>query len=95
MKLERTLEQHANGIPEIIADGSKAQIIYCISDAKKDIETLAKHLGILSSCVKKVLPSDDFIKDKSIPDERIMPVYLSMKEIRDIKKAIESSLINN
>lgn len=44
MKLERTLKQHANGVPEVIADGSKAQIVYCIADAKKDIATLATAL---------------------------------------------------
>ena len=44
MKLERKLSQHAKGVPEVIAEGSKAQIIFCIADAKKDIATLATAL---------------------------------------------------
>jgi len=54
MKLERTLKQHTNGVPEVIADGSKAQIIYCIADAKKDIHTLSLLVGQLVSNLEDV-----------------------------------------
>lgn len=57
MKLERTLKQYENGVPEVIAEGSKAQIVYCISDAKKDVLALCGMVKILADAIEGELES--------------------------------------
>lgn len=42
MNLQRTLEQYANCTASGVAGGSKAQMMYFVEDAKKDIATLAE-----------------------------------------------------
>jgi prophage maintenance system killer protein len=41
---ERTLKRWAGMVPEVVAEGSKAQIIFALRDAKKDIAELAEAL---------------------------------------------------
>lgn len=77
MKLERTLKQHENGVPEVIASGSVAQIVYCIADAKKDIATLASALrDLVHACnrydedeERSVLLTADYIRAKERAEE--------------------------
>lgn len=45
MRLERSLEQWAGGKPAVIAEGSKAQMMYFIEDAQKDIAALAREVA--------------------------------------------------
>jgi len=42
MNLQRTLEQYANCTASGVAGGSKAQMMYFVENAKKDIATLAE-----------------------------------------------------
>ena len=42
MNLQRTLEQYANCTASGVVGGSKAQMMYFVEDAKKDIATLAE-----------------------------------------------------
>lgn len=94
MRLERTLQQYANGVPEIIADGSRAQIIYCIADAKKDVATLARHLERLADAAKSVLPENVCLTNNSVPDETVIPVDLTIGELRALHSAIIAAALS-
>ncbi len=91
MKLQRTLSQYANGVPEAIADGSRAQIIYCIADAKKDVATLARYLEDLANAAQSVLPENVCLTNKNIPDETVVPVDFTIGELRILHAAILAS----
>lgn len=91
IKLQRTLQQYANGVPEVIADGSRAQVIHCIADAKKDIATLARHLDLLSIAAKSVLPENFCLTNSNIPDDTVIPLDLTMGELRALHRAIIGS----
>jgi cell division septum initiation protein DivIVA len=49
MKLERSLDQWAGGKASVIAEGSKAQVMYFIEDAQKDIAALAAEISRLTA----------------------------------------------
>lgn len=91
MKLERTLQQYENGAPSLIADGSRAQVIYFIADAKKDVATLARHLELLATAAKAVLPENVCLTNANVPDDAVIPVDLTMGEIRTLHQAIISA----
>ena len=44
-RLARTLEQWATMVPSAVADGSRAQVVYALADAKADIASLAARLA--------------------------------------------------
>lgn len=91
MRLQRTLQQYANGVPEVIADGSRSQVIYCISDAKKDVATLARHLEALANAAQAVLPENICLTNKNVPDETVIPVDFTIGELRTLHAAILAS----
>lgn len=88
MKLERTLQQYEYGAPSLIADGSRAQVIYFITDAKRDVATLARHLELLSAAAKSVLPENLCLTNKDVPDETVVPVDFTLGELRALHAAI-------
>lgn len=45
---ERTLDRWAAMVPEAVAEGSKAQVIFALSDAKKDIAMISGQLRLMS-----------------------------------------------
>lgn len=88
MKLERTLRQYENGTPSLIADGSRAQVIYFIADAKKDVATLARHLELLANAAKAVLPENVCLTNANVPDDAVIPVDITMGDLRTLHQAI-------
>lgn len=48
MKLERSIEQYRNCNPEVIAEGSKAQVLFALQDSRKDILALAAEVDRLA-----------------------------------------------
>ncbi len=47
--LERSLERWANLSPEVVADGSRAQMVFALRAAQKDIATLAAEVKRLKA----------------------------------------------
>lgn len=45
--MKRTLPQWSGMVPEVVAEGSKAQIVYALADAKADIAELSAQVAEL------------------------------------------------
>jgi hypothetical protein len=54
MKLERTIQQWRDGVPEIIAEGSKAQVLAALRDAKHDVLALHDHLEAAAEIIRSL-----------------------------------------
>lgn len=87
MKLRRTVATYEACSPNAIASGSKAQMMYFVEDAQKDIGTLADTLTELREAAKRVLAGLDARIDRSHPSS--VPVFDGIAELHDaIGKAV-------
>jgi hypothetical protein len=54
IKLERTIEQYRNGVPAVIVEGSKAQILFALEDSRTDVLRLASHVETLEAKLERL-----------------------------------------
>lgn len=87
-EMPRTLEQWRNMIPNAVCDGSPAQILYCVTDARTTILAQANELSRLRVALS--LQASPFIlktpQEKEINWERVM------REVNRRQKLAEEAL---
>lgn len=80
MRLERSLEQWAGGKSAVIAEGSKAQMMYFIEDAQKDIAALAREVATKDAEIERLSAQNEWLKD------RISDLQLPRNDTRNIEE---------